>query len=137
VDLPGLRASVELSGGLVKQLSLQDLFPQDGPFAPKIDHKKPRSKHHTNRKSHPGHSKPKPNRPIKHGQVHGKSADKNRKIVLETRPGEKVFVVPFNTVATLIRIDESKDKATVLRGAFEMQVAITDLEPVGYGKNRD
>ncbi len=138
VDLPGLRATVEIKGGQVKQLSLQDLFPQDGPFAQKTESSKKAGGKRRRREDSPARSKPKPqqDRPIKHGQIQGKAADKNRKKVLATKPGEKIFVVPFNTAATLVRIDESKGKAIVLRGAFEMQVALSDLEPVGYEKDR-
>ena len=127
VDLPGLRATVELPAGQVKQLSLQDLFPQDGPFAQGAE-----------QESHSGKSRPPKtkrtakDKPIRRGQAQGKTAKKKRQALLATEPGQKVFVIPFNTAATLVRIDQSKDRAIVLRGALEMQVAIADLEPVGY-----
>jgi len=63
-------------------------------------------------------------------------AAENRKAILATKSGEKVFVVPFNTAATLVRVDADKDKITVQRGAFEMQVKISDCQPVGYPKDK-
>jgi dsDNA-specific endonuclease/ATPase MutS2 len=122
-DLPGLRATVELPTGRVKQLSLQDLFPQEGPFT-----QGPRQ-NHPSEKSHTGPGKDKP---IRRGLPHGKAAERKRRAVLGTKPGQKVFVVPFNTAATLVHIDQNKNQAVVLRGAMEIQVAIADLEPVGY-----
>ena len=50
--------------------------------------------------------------------------------MLDTPPGEKVYVVPFHRRATLIRFNPGKDQAVVQSGAFEMQIPIADLEPI-------
>jgi DNA mismatch repair protein MutS2 len=129
VDFPGLRATVEVTGGRTLQLSLQELFPQIGPFAPKDRPvRSPSRSHGQNQKC----TRPQAatTRQIRHGRTEGKAAQKNRQAVLNTPPGQRVFVLPFNTTATLVRIDEAKDQAVVLRGAFEMQVALSDLEPL-------
>ena len=133
-DLPGMHAVVEVEGGKALRISLQDIFPQIGPFAPKTQGNRPR------RSQRKGHEKTRrseknPDRPIPHGKTKGKTADENRKAILATKPGEKVFVVPFNTAATLLRIDPDKDQITVQRGAFEMQVKLSDCQPVGYAKD--
>ncbi|MCD4824870.1 MAG: hypothetical protein K8S55_09690 [Phycisphaerae bacterium] len=133
IDFAGLRATVELAGGKIIQLSLQDIFPQIGPFAARSDRHhaagKPRRKPAGSAKSREDK-----NRPIPHGKTDGKAAAKNRQAVLATPPGQKVYVVPFKTAATLVRIDKAGQKATVLRGAFEIQIPLSDLEPVGYPK---
>jgi len=138
-DLPAMLASVETEGGKILRISLQDIFPQIGPFAPKTQSRNRTqrgggdSARNTgqNRRKHPA-----PNRPIPHGKTKGKMAAENRKAILATKSGEKVFVVPFNTAATLVRVDADKDKITVQRGAFEMQVKISDCQPVGYPKDK-
>ncbi|MCK5114666.1 MAG: DNA strand exchange inhibitor protein [Phycisphaerae bacterium] len=145
-DLPGMHATVEVEGGKTMRVSLQDLFPQIGPFAPKApagnrsrQQRRPGDRNSADQSQRAGQGRGKPrdvNRPIPHGKTQGKPAAENRKALLATKPGEKVFVVPFNTAATLVRIDEGKDQITVQRGAFEMQVKISDCEPVGYGKDK-
>ena len=136
-----MHASVEVEGGKTLRISLQDIFPQIGPFAAKThDDNRPRHHRRGSDKTRGGRvnrNKPPPaNRPIPHGKTKGKTADENRKALLEIKPGEKVYVVPFNTAATLVRIDTDKDKITVQRGAFEMQVKISDCQPVGYSKDK-
>ena len=131
VDLKALRVVVELKGGERKTISLQELFPQTGPYA---ETGKP-AERKTGRARGVGRDrKPKPdaNRPMDRGLDHGKKARKNHAALLKTKPGEKIYVIPFHAAATLVRIDEKKDIATVSRGAFEMQVPLSDCEPVGY-----
>jgi dsDNA-specific endonuclease/ATPase MutS2 len=127
VNFPALRATIELEGGKIIQLPLQDLHPQTGPFAPGGEGTK---------KNASRQGKGNKKAAVRHRDPKSKSAKKDRRALLDTSPGEKVFVVPFQTAATLVRIDEDKNKATVLRGAFEIQVALSDLEPVGYQKEK-
>ncbi len=130
LDLKALKAVVEIKGGKTLELSLPELFPQAGPFAPGQS-----NANRTGRKRRPARqrsSKPAPDQPPPRGPEQGKKAAALRKAVLKTKPGERIYVVPFQTAATLVRFDEDKDQAIVSRGAFEMQVAISDCEPVGY-----
>jgi dsDNA-specific endonuclease/ATPase MutS2 len=133
VDFPGLKATVQVDGREL-HLSLQDLFPQVGPFA---------SKHHgrdRDRGRRKRHEKTGPqvdrNRPIQRRSAESKAAKRSREAVLATCPGEKIYVVPFRSAATLVRFDEKKEVAVVSRGAFEMQVPIADCEPVGYNEGK-
>jgi dsDNA-specific endonuclease/ATPase MutS2 len=61
---------------------------------------------------------------------HARAAQDNRAALLATQPGQKVFVVPFNKSATLIRIKPDKDQAVVQSGAFEMELPLADLAPM-------
>ncbi|MBN1941772.1 MAG: hypothetical protein JW849_00600 [Phycisphaerae bacterium] len=135
VDFAAMKATLEIDGTDVT-LSLQDLFPQTGPFAPRTHERDKARKEHKHGRSDKsvrdaGETK---DRPIERRQVDDKRAQKNRAAVLATPPGERIYVIPFRAAATLIRIDEKKDLAVVSRGAFEMQVPIADCEPVGYEK---
>jgi dsDNA-specific endonuclease/ATPase MutS2 len=60
-----------------------------------------------------------------------KSAGKNRAALESAQPGDPVFVIPFNKRATLIRMDLQKQQALVQSGAFEMDLPLADIEPVG------
>ncbi len=124
VDLPGLRATVEI-GGSEQTLPLQDLYPQTGPFSPQGAKDRGRRK---------AKDKPQPdgNRPVEHGSIEGKKARKNRRAVLNTPPGQRVYVIPFRSSATLVRIDQRREQAVVSRGAMEMEVHLADLEPMGW-----
>ena len=128
VDFTGLRVTVQADGKDLK-LSLQDLFPQVGPFAVRA-HPGPKGRE---RRGGGGKGQAPPqaaNRPIPHRKPDSKAAKRNRAAILGTPPGEKVFVVPFNTAATLIRVNEEKNTAVVSRGAFEMQIPLADVEPM-------
>lgn len=133
VDLPGLRAQIQTSKG-TESFSLQDLFPQTGPFAPKGAPEREKSRKAPRRKSGPkGKSKTrkdKPDRPMRRRDVESKAARKNRKALEEVQPGDQVFVIPFNKRATLIRMDLEKQQAIVQSGAFEMDLPLADIEPV-------
>lgn len=133
VDFAGMKATIEADGSEL-HLSLQELFPQTGPFAPKQqERKEERRQHKHTRNGKPGRDEVQnKDRPIEHRDSDDKRAKQNRAGVLATKPGEKIFVVPFRSAATLLRIDEKKDVVVVSRGAFEMQIAIADCEPVGY-----
>ncbi|MBN1554767.1 MAG: hypothetical protein JXA11_08475 [Phycisphaerae bacterium] len=132
VDFAAMKATVETDGRDM-QLSLQELFPQTGPFAPKFESRK-HQKPPRNAKP-PRDAKPNQDRPIERRESQSKKAKQNRAAVLATPPGEKIYVVPFRAAATLVRFDEKKELAVVSRGAFEMQIPIADCEPVGYTKN--
>jgi len=115
LDLAAGRAIVKIPTGPV-ELTLEELFPQKGPFyqKPVAAAKGPKSK------------------PIRRRQAGSKKARASRKTVLATEPGSEVYVVPFGKRATLIRFIHDKDMAVVQSGAFEVQISISDLEPVGY-----
>jgi len=119
VDLPALRATVQLPEG-PQELSLQELFPQSGPFAPRAS-RPPRKRQA---------KAPAVNRPMRRRSADSKAARKNHKALLETAPGREVFVVPFNKRATLIRLHAEKNLAVVQSGIFEMEIPLADLEPV-------
>ena len=126
LDFLAARAKVKTAKGELT-LSLQELFPQAGPFAPK--HKRgPKGKRR------PAHPKSRADLPMTHRRADSRAAKANREAVLKTPPGEKVYVVPFHKRATLIRFNHEKDQAVVQSGAFEMQIPISDLEPVKDAK---
>jgi len=120
VDLPGLRATVETPDGQV-ELSLQELFPQTGPFSPASP---------ARRRQKAAPRSPRQDKPMQRGKAGGKAALANREALLATEPGRQVYVVPFNKRATLIRIDAARDQAVVQSGIFEMQLSLTDLKPI-------
>ena len=67
---------------------------------------------------------------MRRGKTAPGAAQHNRHAVLAVAPGQKVFVVPFNKRATLIRINPDKDNAVVQSGIFEMEIPLSDLEPL-------
>jgi dsDNA-specific endonuclease/ATPase MutS2 len=114
IDLGAGGAVVKTQSGLL-ELKLDELFPQTGPFSRKaIAAKKPKPK------------------PLRRGRKGAKNAKASRESVLATAPGKQVYVVPFAKRATLIRFILEKDVAVVQSGAFEMQLPISDIEPVGF-----
>lgn len=122
VDMPAMRAAVKTNNGEL-ELSLQDLFPQTGPFAKPV--------HKTSRQhKHSKHKPAQPPKPVPHRKLSPRQAEANTQAVLATPPGEKVFVVPFSKQATLIRFQESKNIAVVQSGIFELEIPLTDLEPI-------
>ena len=119
LDLAAGRAVVKTPDGAV-ELTIEELFPQKGPFAPDAPGaKKPRAKRG-------------PDRPISRRRAGSKKARASEKAVLATEPGAQVYVVPFGKRATLIRFIPDKGLAVVQSGAFEVEIPISDLEPVGY-----
>jgi hypothetical protein len=119
LDLAAGRAVVKTPDGAI-ELTLEGLFPQKGPFAPDpAAAKKPRAKRGADR-------------PIRRRRTGSRKARASRKTVLATEPGAQVYVVPFGKRATLIRFIPEKDLAVVQSGAFEVQIKISDLEPIGY-----
>jgi DNA mismatch repair protein MutS2 len=151
VDLPGLRATVS-DGVEEREISIQDLFPQTGPFAPRerggtaFPGRADRARHGgaaAPRHDEPagGHAQPaqagKPvppepseARPMARRSPDSKAAVASRDALLATQPGQQVYVVPFNKRATLIRINADKDVAVVQSGIFEMQIPLADIEPL-------
>jgi dsDNA-specific endonuclease/ATPase MutS2 len=67
---------------------------------------------------------------VVHRDPRSRGAKASREAVLNTPPGQQVYVIPFQKRATLVRIDQQKDLAVVQSGAFEMQVPLADVEPV-------
>jgi hypothetical protein len=120
LDLVNSRAKVLTPGGELS-LTVQELFPQTGPF---VVHR--RTPEHAGRREK---GKPQMDRPIHRRSPDSAAAKANREAVLKTAPGEELYVVPFHRRATLIRFNHEKDQAVVEWGAFEMQVPISDLEP--------
>ena len=144
VDLPGLKAAVETAEGALN-LSLQELFPQTGPFAPHLpappgekgDQRGDQPGRHRRKTSRPAsrepHAEPADrhqDRPVEHRRPDSRQAQAIRAAVLKLAPGRQVFVVPFHKRATLIRINADKDLAVVQSGPFEMEIPLADLEPV-------
>ena len=119
LDLATGRAVVKTPDGSI-ELTLEELFPQKGPFARDPGAaKKPRAKRG-------------PDRPIRRRRAGSKKARASRKAILAAAPGAQVYVVPFGKRATLIRFIPDKDLAVVQSGAFEVQIPIADLELVGF-----
>jgi len=119
LDFAAAKAVVKIPAGML-ELPLDKLFPQTGPFAARAAAK---------RKSR---SKRDADRPIRRRTPTSKKARASRDAILATEPGVQVFVVPFGKRATLIRFVTDKDLAVVQSGAFEVEIPIADLEPVGY-----
>ena len=142
VDLPGLRATLETPKGEVT-VSIQDLFPQTGPFAPRPQRGREGGQQRPRRGEKRGERRGKdqrgrrePGRPrlseaeLNKPMHRGRSARGKRDVLLALEPGEKVYVVPFHKRATLIRLQPEKDLATVQSGIFEMEIPLSDLEPI-------
>ncbi len=123
VNFPALRVTVETDSGEV-ELSLQDLFPQTGPFARREAKPSPKG-----RKGQ-GPRQPAPDRPMRRRSSDSRAAKQNRDVLLAIKPGEQVFVLPFNKRATLIRFRPDKDLAIVQSGIFEMELPLADIEPL-------
>jgi dsDNA-specific endonuclease/ATPase MutS2 len=60
----------------------------------------------------------------------GRAHPVDPKAILSLQPGQKVFVVPFHKPATLIRLNPDRGQATVQAGAFEMDLPLSDLQPI-------
>ena len=80
------------------------------------------------------HTEPLPNRPITRRDPDSRAAQDSRQAVLDTPPGQSVFVVPFNKRATVIRIDAQKEMVVVQSGIFEMEIPLADVEPIRAAK---
>jgi len=130
VDLPGLRATVETPRGEMT-VSIQDLFPQTGPFAARPPRRAERGEPRRPRAAGRREKAPaEKDRPMDRGRATGRAALAKRDAILALEPGEKVYVVPFHKRATLIRFNAEKDVATVQSGIFEMEIPLADLEPL-------
>ncbi len=126
IDLQGGTMTVEIASAGdadAKRLTLriQELLPEHGAFA-KHPAAKPRPR--------PKRGEAKSDRPIVRRTSGSKRSKANRRVLLAAKPGTEVYVTPFGKRARLLRIDADKDIATVLSGAFEIQVPIADLEPI-------
>jgi hypothetical protein len=132
VDLPGLRATI-LTGEKPIELSLQELFPQTGPFAPHLQaesHGDGMRRHAQPAKDAQQAPSPPANRPMPHARRNEKQAQAARAAILAAKPGQQVFVVPFHKHATLIRVNAEKNLAVVQAGIFEIEVGLEDVEPL-------
>ena len=125
LDFLGLRATVETSNGEM-ELMLQDLFPQVGPFARRLERASAPARKRVEKKA-PAR------RPMQRRSPESKAAQQSREVLLAVEPGQQVYVVPFNKRATLIRIKDDKAHAVVQSGIFEMEIPLADLEPVHQG----
>ena len=117
IDWAKFSAKVEFRGGEIVSLPCSDLFPQTGPFS--------ESAH----KGRGGESRQHDDKPIRHAKRKTGASEANKTRLAKLKPGEKVYVVPFRTMAKLVRLDADKGKAVVLHGAFEMEVKLDDVEP--------
>ena len=126
VDLTHLRATVLTEHGET-EVRLQELFPQSAAFDAT---RAGRAERRPGKSGRDAGKKTGAPRPMRRHRAGARSAAANRKAVLATPPGQHVYVVPFHTRATLIRINEDKDQAVVTTGAMEIQVPIADLAPV-------
>ncbi len=150
LDFRGLRAVVETHEG-EKTVSIQELFPESGPYSRRGRGEKGRRdrKGRGGRESGKGGERrggkgggrrddrgpreetpPEKNRPMDRGRKAGKAAQTKRDRLLALAPGDKVYVVPFHKRATLIRFQPEKDIAVVQSGIFEVEIPLTDLEPI-------
>jgi DNA mismatch repair protein MutS2 len=127
-------------------IPLQDVFPQTGPFAPRPPRPsraqgapargqqgraRPAAVANGEEGRQAGEQKaPEPDRPMQHRDERSKAAVRSKEALLNAKPGSKVFVVPFKKRATLIRVNAEKGLALVQSGIFELELPITDLEPV-------
>ena len=92
------------------------------------------------RQRHAGHEKHAPHRrhekkETKNQPMHRRAADSKdaqaaMEILRKSTPGQKVYVVPFNKRATIVRVNLEKDTAVVQSGIFELEVPLSDLEPL-------
>ncbi len=147
VDLPGLRAVVQTPEGPV-ELSIQDLYPQTGPFArgaraTRRGGKDARGKDARGRRGgkpasgsgrKPARGEPQEDRPMARRSPGSKSARRNAELLKDVQPGQQVYVVPFHKRATVIRIYPDKALAVVQSGIFEMEMPFADLEPISKSK---
>ena len=137
LNLPGLKAKVEADGEQI-DVSVQDLFPQTGPFAPGRRGGRKRSADHGRRgpaeRGKGRGRKREPDRPVPHRSPNSPAARKSREALLAVEPGSAVYVIPFHKRATLIRLDAEKEQAVVQSGIFEMTLGLSDLEPVRGAK---
>ncbi len=155
VDLLGLRATVETPDGEIK-LSIQDIFPQTGPWASRQHEPRGEDSRRGRRRGQKGAGrtgqagrgdggtkrrqgdkphgertgKPQPNRPMDRAATTGQAAQAKINALRALEPGDMVYVVPFHKRATLIRFLTDKDIAVVQSGIFEMQIPMVDLEPL-------
>jgi DNA mismatch repair protein MutS2 len=129
VDLPGLKAKVATSAGEM-DLSIQDLFPQTGPFAPHAEASRPKRSARKGRGKAEQEQADK-DRPLPRRSPKSKAAKRSHEQLLAAQPGEAVYVIPFRKRATLVRLRPDKGAAVVQSGAFEMELPLADIEPVG------
>lgn len=132
MDLPAGKVTVD-TGKETLELRVQELFPESGAFGPRRgESPRGRRRRMHRRREGEGEGEGKADRPIPHRKADSARARTNRRAVAAMSPGSEVYVVPFQKRATLVRVDEAKAVAVVQSGAFEMQVGLADVEPVGH-----
>jgi dsDNA-specific endonuclease/ATPase MutS2 len=124
LDLARLKATVATDDGEM-ETSIQDLFPQTGPFAPRRAGTARGGARSGRRRA----ASSAPDRPMPRRRPDSQTAKANREAILAAQPGSEVYVVPFGKRATLIRLLPEKDLAVVQSGIFEMTIGLADLEP--------
>ncbi len=124
IDFATLKAVVKAEGN-EQEITVQQLFPQSGKHAPQAG--KGRKGH----RAAGGGGKKEGNQVVCHRSAGSKGAKKSRDAILNAKPGDQVYVIPFSKRATLIRIQQDKGSVLVQSGAFEMEVSLADIEPVG------
>ncbi len=149
IDLQNGKVSVSIGPEgqeQTQEIPLQDLFPELGAFREREQiSRPPRTRERGRRGREKSHGAPrqkeigeeKLDRPVVHRHADSKAAQQSRDVLLKLASGSQVFVVPFRKRATLIRIEEQKEKATVQLGVFEIEVALADLEPVTDNSQTD
>ncbi|NLF33219.1 MAG: hypothetical protein GX591_20320 [Planctomycetes bacterium] len=129
MDLAGGKVTVEADGQTL-ELRLQELFPESGAFGDR--------RRRAGRPEGQGQGRDQDqeqgqaDRPVPHRRADSARARANRRTVAAMDPGSEVYVVPFQKRATLVRVDEARAIAVVQSGAFEMQVNLADVEPLGH-----
>ena len=150
VDYGQGKASVRTLVGETMEVPLAELFPQQGPFARVVreeghgrgrqgprggGHVAPPARAGSRGSAGPqGHddedNEPASVQPMQRRHAAGRAARENVNKLLAVKPGQPVYVVPFQKRATLIRINTEKQLAVVQSGIFEMEIPLADVEPV-------
>ncbi|MCY2928237.1 MAG: hypothetical protein NTV86_01840 [Planctomycetota bacterium] len=110
--------------------------PQGTPEGEKTEATRSRERHggHEKHGTHEGQrrheKKEDKSQPMHRRAADSKDAQAAMEILRKSKPGQKVYVVPFNKRATIVRLNLEKDTAVVLSGIFELEVPLSDLEPL-------
>ena len=145
VDYAQGKAKAQTLIGEVMEVTLAELFPQQGPFA-RVTKEEARGHGRgqrgagvpaTTKRSGDGppasdddKEHESPAAPMHRRSSQGRAARENLDKLLAVPPGQPVYVVPFHKRATLIRINQDKQLAVVQSGIFELEIPLSDLEPV-------
>ena len=127
MDLPAGKVTVRIKGkpkgsssdGKM-DLRIQELFPETSDPAAAAAARRGQSRRRGEADS----------RPVVHRDPKSRRARQTGKKVLELPIGSEVYVVPFRKRARLLAVDAAKQQVKVQTGAFELQVALADVEPI-------